>query len=372
MALDPRAKKLAEILVDYSVSVEEGESLIIRSEDSLKPFADYIEKLAFERGADTVCHSFINLTRRKALIERNELKGLEKESKKLCHLAEAATAAITVGMYTNPLYLTGVESKKLADFDRIVASPFTDRVVGDGEKFGGIKWVVAAYPTRGQAKLSGFSFDKYKDFVYTATNIDWSKTTEKMNEIKNVFDYASEVRVVAPKTDISFSLEDRGADVCNGKFNMPDGEVYYGPVEDSMQGKIYFPYETISDGNKIKGISLEYKNGEVIDFYAEENNNFLEAKLSLKGAKRVGEFGIGANYGIDRYTNRLLFDEKIGGTIHLALGNSYKRPIDNGGGKNVSDIHWDLVCDLRKANGLSGGKIFVDDTLVQENGIWKF
>lgn len=116
----------------------------------------------------------------------------------------------------------------------------------------------------------------------------------------------------------------------------------------------------------------EYKKGKIVKFSAEKNHKFLESMLNLKGAKRIGELGIGCNYGVKKYINNLLFDEKIGGTIHLALGDSYKRDLMDGGGKNYGEIHWDLVCDLRKINGLPGGEIYVDGKLVQRHGKWIF
>ena len=372
MAIDPRAKELAQILTGYSLDLGRNDVLLIRAEDKLHTFAEFLGKAAYERGVDTVIYAFINLADRRALIDRNDKEELGEEGARMSRLAEASTAALSVAMFTDPLYLKGIAPEKIADFDKLVSAPYSNRIVGNGKEFEGIKWVVAAYPTRGQARLAGMNFKNYKDFVYNSTNIDWSNVSGEMKKVKETFDNASEVHITGPKTDIRFSLEGRGGDICDGRLNMPDGEVYYGPVEDSMNGRIYFPYECIVDGNSVKGISLEYVDGEVVSGTAEENQAFLDSKLAIDGAKRVGEFGIGCNYGIDRYTNRLLFDEKIGGTIHLAIGKSYPVPLEHGGGKNVSDIHWDLVCDLRKVKGMEGGRIFVDDELVQENGIWNF
>ena len=140
----------------------------------------------------------------------------------------------------------------------------------------------------------------------------------------------------------------------------------------SANGIITFPYTSIRDGNEVKGIKLTYKNGEVTDCIAETNQKFMESMLELKGVKRIGELGLGCNYSIDRYIKNLLFDEKIGGTIHIAIGNSYKRTLDDGGGLNDGDIHWDLVCDLRRIADNPGGELYVNDKLVQKNGIWQF
>jgi aminopeptidase len=247
-------------------------------------------------------------------------------------------------------------------------------VTGDGKKWKGIKWNLVAYPCRAEAKRSRMSLGRYEDFVYGATNINWKKTKERMQAVKNEFDNAEDVHIIVPgQTDLHLSLNRRGGRISYGKRNMPDGEVYYGPIETSTEGHIYFPYRSNRDGHDVEGIRLDFKKGKIVNFSAKKNQKFLESMLDLKGARRIGELGIGCNYGIERYINHLLFDEKIGGTIHLALGESFtSQGLRDGGGKNQSEIHWDLVCDLRKVNGLPGGEIYVDGKLVQKNGKWVF
>lgn len=368
MVLDKRAEELAKIVVDYSLQIQETDTLLIRSEPDFKEFADYISKLAQDKGAN-ILHIWKDLDEFKALIERNDKKELKKVSKHFCSLAEQSTAEVGIDATADPTYLSGMDPKKIADFAKIVKSPFAERICGDGKKFKGIKWLWAAYPCIGYAKEAEMSLEEHADFVFSATNIDWQSKKKEMERVKALFDDAKDVHIIADKTDLHFSLKGRGGCICAGQNNMPDGEVYYGPVEDSANGIIHFPYTSIQDSNRISGITLTYKNGKVVDFDAHENKSFLESMLALDGVKRIGEFGIGCNYGIKNYTNNLLFDEKIGGTIHLALGESLFEPLDQGGGRNQADIHWDLVCDLRKNSLKAGGEIYVDGRLVHKDGV---
>lgn len=364
--LDPRAKKLAEIVVDYSTEINPKDTLLIQSEDAFKEFAEEIARQAIQRGA-YIFVEFKNINKEKEMIERSCDSELDAESKRLCKLAETSTARIRIDASEDPLYLQGVPSEKIAKYSEMVSKPFLDRITGNGKEFKGLKWNLVAYPSEADAKVADMPLEKYANFVFGATNIDWKEKRGEMKRIKGIFDNAKDVHIMAERTSLHLSLEGRGTCICDGKYNMPDGEVYAGPLENSANGYIYFPYPTIRDGNLVRGVWLKYKDGEVIDFSAKKNQKFLESMLGLEGVKRIGEFGIGCNYGIERYTTNLLFDEKIGGTIHLALGESYKEPLDNGGGLNEAKIHWDLVCDLRM-----NGEIYVNDKLVQKNGIWVF
>lgn len=364
LMLDPRAKKLAEIVVDYSTEINEKDTLLIQAEDAFKEFAEEIARQAIQRGA----YIFIELkdiNKEKELIERCNDGELNAESKRLCRLAETSTARIRVDASENPLYLQEIPAEKIAKYSEIVSKPFLDRIVGNGKEWKGLRWNLVAYPSEADARVADIPLEKYADFVFNSTNINWQEKKEEMKRIKEIFDNAKDVHITAENTNLQLSLEGRGTCICDGKYNMPDGEIYAGPLENSANGYIYFPYPSIRDGNLVLGIWLKYKDGEVVDFSAKKNQQFLESMLNLDGVKRIGELGIGCNYGIKRYTTNLLFDEKIGGTVHIAIGESYKEPLDNGGGLNEAQIHWDLVCDLR-----NNGRIYVNDKLVQKEGIW--
>jgi aminopeptidase len=168
------------------------------------------------------------------------------------------------------------------------------------------------------------------------------------------------VRLEGPGTDLRLNVSGRKFVAADGRHNMPDGEFFTGPVEDSVNGNVTFSYPAVYGGREVAGVKLRFKDGKVVEASAERNEDFLIKMLDTdEGARRLGELGIGTNYGIDRFTKEILLDEKIGGTIHLAVGMSYPET----GGTNNSAVHWDMVCDLRR-----GGSITVDGVELQSNG----
>jgi aminopeptidase len=225
-------------------------------------------------------------------------------------------------------------------------------------------WVILEYPTNALAQDAEMSLEEYQDFVFDACNIDWSAIEKKQTKLKEVFDKGEEVHILGEDTDLTFSIKGRTANKCYGTRNMPDGEVFLAPVDDSANGHIKYTFPVIYMGKEVDGVKLWFENGKVIKATAEKNEEFLKEMIAMdEGASRLGEFGIGMNYNIQKFTKQILFDEKIGGTIHLALGMAYKE----GGGVNESALHWDMIKDLRK-----GGKIILDGKTVQENGKFTF
>ena len=189
---------------------------------------------------------------------------------------------------------------------------------------------------------------------------DWKKESKKQDKLKKVVDKGKTVRIVGENTDISFSIKGRQGLKCDGKHNMPDGEVFVAPVETTIEGHIQYSYPAIKNGVAVPDVYLEFKKGRVTKAKASKNEHFLKQMISTdKGANTLGEFGIGLNFGIKKFIRNILFDEKIGGTIHLALGMAYKE----GGGKNESALHWDMIKDLRQ-----GGKLIIDNKVIQKNG----
>ena len=209
------------------------------------------------------------------------------------------------------------------------------------------------------------TLEQFEDFVFGACLIDWDEEGRKMQRIADRFDAADEVRIVGHETDIRFSLAGRHGEVDDGHYNMPGGEVFYSPVEDSTSGVVTFSeYPAVDPPDEVSGVRFRYEGGRIVDASAESNEEALIAKLDRdEGARRLGEFGIGCNPGIQRHVKETLFDEKIYGTIHLAIGAG----IPSIGGTNVSSVHWDMVKDLR-----NGGRIECDGEVVQQNGEWKF
>jgi len=211
------------------------------------------------------------------------------------------------------------------------------------------------------------SLTDYEDFVYHACMPDisdpvgyWQRVSARQHKLVEWLKGKEQVRVKGPSTELSFSIVGRKFQNCDGHFNVPDGEVFTGPVENSVEGTVLFSYPAIYKGREVTGVRLWFQHGKVVKATADKNEAFLNATLDTdSGARYVGEFAIGTNEGINRFTREILFDEKIGGSFHMALGAAYPET----GSKNESAIHWDMICDLRQ-----GGEIWVDDQLLYSNG----
>ncbi|MEM4267540.1 MAG: aminopeptidase [Candidatus Woesearchaeota archaeon] len=367
MTLDNRGKVLASICVNHSISARKGDIVLVQSDIYFKPFVEEIKNNVEMCGAD-VRVIYENLAEKRALLERNNPEELYAEAGRLCEIAKECTASITIDSLSEPYYLNGINPQKIADYHSTVINPLEQILCAETDK----RWNFVVYPSPKEAKFVGMTFNEYKNFVFGATNIDWKKKRDEMLRVKEIFDDASEICISSPPyTKLTFSLSGRGGEVNSGEYNLPDGEVSYGPVEESVNGTVYFRNPTLRDGQIVEGIKLEFHNGVVAKYSALKNQSFLEAMLNLRGGKMVGEFGIGCNYNLNRHTGLIIYDEKMGGTFHIALGKSYPQPLDNGGGLNDADFHWDIVCDLRGQSGHLGGKIYVDGKLVQSEGLWK-
>jgi aminopeptidase len=227
-----------------------------------------------------------------------------------------------------------------------------------------IPWVIAEWPVSSLAAEAGMTLAEYEQFVFDAVLLDWDAEGERMRAIADVFDAAREVRIVGPGTDVTLSLAGRTGSVDDGHVNMPGGEVFYSPVEDSANGVVEFAeFPAVYYGTEVEGVRFVFADGRIVEATARTNEDFLLQTLDTDdGARRLGELGIGCNPGIQRFTKNVGFDEKIDGTVHLAVGNSYSFT----GGTNASSIHWDMVKDLRR-----GGRIYADGRLVQEEGVWR-
>jgi aminopeptidase len=228
-----------------------------------------------------------------------------------------------------------------------------------------IPWVACRFPTPALAQDSGMSLREFENFLYGACLLDWDAEAQRMLRIKERFDRAGEVRIVGAGTDVTVSLEGREGAVDDGHFNLPGGEVYYSPVEEATEGVVHFcEFPAYLEPDQMDGVRLVFEGGRVVEASATSGEEHLHETLDMDdGARRLGELGIGCNPGIQRHMKNTLFDEKIDGTVHLAIGAGIP-PI---GGRNESAIHWDMVKDLR-----SGGQLLCDGELAQENGRWLF
>jgi aminopeptidase len=226
-----------------------------------------------------------------------------------------------------------------------------------------VRWALVEYPTEAAAEQAGMTFTEFEDFVYDACLLDWDAEEERMRAIKERFDAARTVRIVGEGTDLAVGIEGREGVVSAGFRNMPDGEVFYSPVEDTAEGVITFgEFPAVYLGHDVVGARLVFREGRIVEATADEGEEFLRQIIATdEGASRLGELGLGCNPRITRFTRNVLFDEKIDGTVHLAVGASYTYT----GGKNESAVHWDMVKDLRP-----GGEIAVDGIVVQRDGAW--
>jgi aminopeptidase len=246
----------------------------------------------------------------------------------------------------------------------------TDRFVAHRRAMGKVsalrtehtRWVIARVPSEAFAQQAGMSLDQAMALFFDATLRDWPAESERSRRVRDLFQTGETVRIVGWETDLSFSTKGRTYVVGDGHINMPDGEVFTAPVEDSVEGQIAFEFPGVFAGQKVEGIRLTLEGGQVVEAKAERNEALLQELLRMdEGAQRVGEFGLGTNPGIQRFCADHFYDEKIGGTAHLALGRSYSQC----GGLNQSALHWDIVKDLRQE-----GTIYLDGHKVFEKGAY--
>ena len=350
---DRRWSQLGEILVNYSTRTQTGDRLLITMmETETFPLTHAVYEQAVRVGA------FPQVQFTSAYLERSLLThGSDELIARVPDLERSGMewADVYIGLrgVRNPHELAGIPTKRLAAHKRAQGAISALR----NEQ---TRWVLVRVPNESFAQAAGMSLNGAMEFFFDATLRDWDEESRRYRRIRDLFQAASRVRIVGRDTDLSFSTVGRTYVVGDGHINIPDGEVYTAPVDDSAEGVIAFEYPGLYAGRSITGIRLELRAGEVVAATADAGDEFLQQILGIDdGARRIGEFGVGVNDGIDRFVGDILFDEKIGGTIHLALGRAYAEC----GGTNQSSLHWDLVKDLR-----AQGAIELDGRRVFENG----
>lgn len=362
--MDPRTTKLAEILVNYSVGIQPGDWVWIRGSALAEPLITEVARLVTLAGGNfTVTLSQESLE--EAFLENaneTQLKWFAPTEKMLW---EQVDALISIRAVENTRTLTGIDPEKQR-LQQLARRELVDTYMRRSAD-GSLRWVGTQYPCQAYAQEADMSLSAYADFVYQATFADQPDPVSRWQEVHDVqqrlIDWLvgkRHVTVKGPNVDLSLSIADRTFINSDGRKNMPSGEIFTGPVEDSANGWVRFTYPAIRGGREVEGVELEFKHGKVVRASAEKNEAYLTSQLDLdEGARYLGEFAIGTNYGIDRFTKSILFDEKIGGSFHMALGASYPET----GGKNESMIHWDMICDLRQDS-----EIHVDGQLIYRNG----
>jgi aminopeptidase len=361
---DQRADSLARVLVGYSTHVQKGDVCVIQSTTTAEPLVQAVYEEVLRAGGLPV----LQLAPEGAsaafyeLASDEQLDWIPPTAK---WAAENADVRIAVMADANPRELSQTEPARQARAQR-ARKPLMEtsmRRSAAGEH----RWALTLFPTHAYASEAGMSLAAYEDFYYAACLVNdadpltaWQRQSDEVNRLAEWMGDKEEVRVTAPGTDITLNVAGRTFIPCTGEHNMPDGEFFTGPVEDSVEGEVSFSFPASYGGREVSGVRFRFEGGRVVDASAERGEDFLLETLDTdEGARRLGELGIGTNYGISTGTKEILLDEKIGGTVHMAIGMSYPET----GGTNDSAVHWDMVCDLRQ-----GGTIVVDGTELQRDG----
>ena len=357
MPFDIRTRKLAQVAVRHSIEMKKGDKVVLSGGSEAIDFLVELYKEVILQGGIPIVR--IRLPDVSDFFYKyaneNQLKHFPDD---WFSTVKTAQCYIGVSSERNTRELTSADSKKVAERSKLL-HPISDYICNTREK---IKRVTIAYPSIAQAQDAEMSLSEYENFVYNACLIDWKKFGKRLNKINKVFEKGKEVHLIGEGVDLKMSIKGKNCIADKGEENMPGGEVFMAPVRDSLNGWINFDYPRIVSGKRISGVKLKFEKGKIIEYDADEGKKFLGELLKTdKNASYIGELGIGCNPKVKRYTNDLLFDEKMDGTIHLALGMAYKQ---NGGG-NDSAIHIDIVKDMKK------GKILVDGKTIQDKGKWK-
>jgi aminopeptidase len=353
-----RLERYARLLVERSLDVQPGWQVLIRTTPLARPLIEELTRLIARRGA------YVILRMNWTLFPVDDVWAAEAPDELAGQMPDVdlfacdhMDARITIEAPENTREGSQLPPERHALLKHY-RKPFFRRTMTDQ-----IPWVGCQYPTEALAQEAGLTLRQFEDVLYDACLIDWNAESERMRRYAERFDAAGEVHLVGAATDLRLSLEGRRGDIDDGLVNMPGGEFFFSPVEESAEGTIDFSeFPALYEGDEFAGMRLVFQEGRVVDAAAARGEEHLLEILDRdEGARRIGELGIGCNPGIQRYMRNTLFDEKMDGTIHIALGQSYEKV----GGQNTSSIHWDIVKDLR-----SGGRIELDGEVVQENGRW--
>jgi aminopeptidase len=362
---DPRVAKLADLIVNYSLGLQPGEIVRIDAGTVAVPFVLELYREALRAGANP---------RTRVEVEGIDVIAVAEASpEQLTFVSEIdrfeienVDAIVTIWGDRNTRALSQADpqrvSKKIAS-RRKLSNRLWERI-----DEGKAKWVGTRFPTDAHAQDAEMSLTEYEDFVYGACHVrgdedpvaHWRAVSVELNKRARELNTFSQLRIVGPDTDLRIDVAGREWLAADGKLNMPDGEIFTSPVETETEGEIRFSFPAIFQGRGVEDVRLRFEGGRVVRGEAADGNEFLQSLLDMdEGARILGEVAFGLNYEIDRFTRDILFDEKIGGTMHFALGSSFKKL----GGRNESGLHWDMICDLR-----TDGEVYADGELVWKAG----
>jgi aminopeptidase len=362
---DPRVARLGELIVSYSLELEQGQILRVDVSPVAAPLAVELYGAALRAGG----HPYANVELEQLpeiLVKKGNDDQLEFLSPIAAAEIEFVDAIVTVWAESNTRALSRVppeRHQRLIASSRRLAKRRWERIAA-----GELRWCGVVFPTTAHAQDAEMSLDEYEQFVFRACHVEgtedpvahWNGVSDELHRRAEALGEAREIHIVGPDTDLRLGVEGRKWQPADGRYNMPDGEVYTSPLEAATEGEIRFTFPALFRGREVEDIRLRFEGGRVVAAEAARGLEFLEALLEVdEGARRLGEVAFGLNYEIDRFTNNTLFDEKIGGTMHVALGSAFEEL----GGRNTSALHWDLVCDLR-----ADGEVYADGELVWQAG----
>ncbi|UCC19903.1 MAG: aminopeptidase [Promethearchaeota archaeon] len=362
-------KKLAKIVVEYSLEVKKGDTVYIGGPALAKELFQALNIEIIKAGAhklivpgiDGISETFFKLASDEQLSyvsKAEELIFTEYD-----HLIE-----IIAGYNTRKF--SEIDPKKFSKYMGAPKRKELRKIQEDRTSAGELNWIVIPFPCNAHAQEANMDLFSYFEFVQKTLFLDkddpvkeWLEMEKKQSIICEYLNKVKKIRVIGEDTDLSLSVEGRKWINSCGKFNLPDGEIFTSPVEDSVNGYIKFTYPGIYMGKEVEDIYLEFKNGLVSKSAAAKGEDILQEILTVENANKIGEFAIGTNHGVTKFTKNMLFDEKLGGTIHCALGLG----IQEAGSKNISSIHWDILKDMK----VPGSKIIADNNIIYEEGKWK-
>jgi aminopeptidase len=371
---DRRIRNLARVVVEYSTEIQPKDRVAIFAQPTAMPLVEEIYRNVLKAGG----YPFFLVGGLKSRVETDDLayllftEGSEDQIQNVQlferTVREEFEAMITIYSQTNTRALSNVASERQSQ--RAKAHTDVMKTFLTRSATGEFKWVITMYPTQAYAQDAEMSLEEFSDYVYGTTFADsedpigeWNRIHSEQQGLVDWLKGKKQVQVSGPNIELSLSIEDRIFINSDGHKNMPSGEIYTGPVEESVEGWVRFSYPAIRESREVEGIELKFEKGKVVEATAQKNPDFLNAMLNTdSGARYLGEFAIGTNHRINRFIKNMLFDEKIGGTIHMAVGAGYPET----GSKNESAIHWDMICDMRE-----GGQIHVDGELFYESGEFK-
>ncbi|MBX3066525.1 MAG: aminopeptidase [Anaerolineae bacterium] len=363
--MDPRIQKMAAVIVNYSLEVQPGDYCLFRGTSPLaQPLMQALTEEALKAGG--LPYNYIHMSEEAPIMLGYGTEAqIEVSNPLLKYAYQNFRRIVRIEADDKTGELAGFPASKQQAWERSRGGIF--KIQFEREASGEMMRCTTLFPTPAYAKDAGMTFEEYQEFVFSACMVHlddpvahWKQVSAEQQRLVNWLNGKKRLQVRGKNIDMELGVDGRIWENADGKFNFPDGEIFTGPVENDVNGWVKFTYPAIYNGNIVKGAELHFENGKVVKARADENEAFLLAILDTdEGSRTLGEFAIGTNRGINRFTGHILFDEKIHGTVHMALGQSYAKT----NAVNKSSVHWDMICDM-----MDGGEIVVDGTRFYENG----